>query len=274
MEENGQNTSDIKLILERLNLLEKRVSSLEKFIREKLKVSLDSQLALRGLVITESGDPVLVSPDIDKKLYEKLKSYYFRRIVVDILMLGRFRREEAPLYLKRWGEEVETHLKFLEEVGIVAESNGDIVSRFSFNYSGLILEWFLSRFLAEEFGIESKYAVRLKNLKYGGDIDVLGVYDYRILMIECKESPPNNVPVSELRLILRRIDSLKPDIFLFVIDTTLSIKRNIVDNMNWILKSEIKELKNGVYAFGKNRFLISAKRDLLKNISFAIRSID
>jgi len=76
-----------------------------------------------------------------------------------------------------------------------------------------------------------------------------------------------------LKSIVKRVESFKPDFFIFVVDTTLSIKRNIIDNISWIIKLNSENLKQGIYKFSESWFVINAKRDLLKNLSFVIKSI-
>ncbi|MEA3313677.1 MAG: hypothetical protein U9Q18_04805, partial [Caldisericota bacterium] len=106
-----------------------------------------------------------------------------------------------------------------------------------------------------------------------GDIDVVARVGTKLVMIECKESPPNNISVGELKSILDRVNYLKPDSFILLIDTTLSIKRNILDNIKWILHDEPQRYREGVYRVKGNYYIVTAKRNILQNLAVAINLV-
>ncbi len=168
------------------------------------------------------------------------------------------------------GEKTEDYLNALSSFRIVSIEDGVYKANFSVSFAGVLFEWLIWKYLSEELNLEALLNVRIRGIKHGGDTDVAARFGTKLIAVECKESPPNNIPVSELKSIDERIEILKPDIFLFAIDTTLSIERNIIDNLKWILKVNPKKVREGVYMANKYFFVVTAKRDVLQNIKFAI----
>jgi len=263
----------IDLLLQKLEKLELRIARVEKIINKYFPFSIEGILKERGYEIIKEGSFDLLKVGEHPEFFRYLKSYFFRRTIIDLLRLGEIDSESLKSFGKKWGVSVLDYIPILEKTGIITRVGDKFKSNYTFEYSGVILEWFIAKSLQDNFGLESKFAVKLKNLKSGGDIDIIARIGPKIIMIECKESPPNNIPVSELRSILRRAESFKPDLFILVIDTTLSLKRNIIDNISWISKLSPLSSKQGVYKFSESCFVINAKRDLIKNLSFVIKSI-
>ena len=263
----------IDLLFQKIEKLESRIAQVEKVINKYFPFSIDTILKEKGYEIIKEGDFNVFPFSNDQVFFENLKGYFFRRTIIDVLKLGEIDRDQLQILEEKWSPSVIDYLPLLEKSRIIRKVGNKFKSNYTFEYSGVILEWFIAKSLKDSFGLESKFAVKLKNLKSGGDLDVIALIGSKILMIECKESPPNNIPVSELKSIVKRVESFKPDFFIFVVDTTLSIKRNIIDNISWIIKLNSENLKQGIYKFSESWFVINAKRDLLKNLSFVIKSI-
>ncbi len=187
-----------------------------------------------------------------------------------MLFLKTVDKKHIDLLIKKWGTGVPDYLLFMERLGIITKKNGVYIANFPISLIGNLLEWLIGKFLSEELHLETLINVRLKGFENGGDIDIISRIETKLVMIECKESPPNNVPFTELKHICERVNTFKPDIFIFAIDTTLSIKRNITDNLEKICKTNFIKLREGVYKNSATFFVVSSKRDLLQNISFAI----
>jgi len=187
-----------------------------------------------------------------------------------VLFLKTVDKKHIDLLIKKWGTGVPDYLLFMERLGIITKKNRVYIANFPISFIGNLLEWLIGKFLSEELHLETLINVRLKGFENGGDIDIISRIETKLVMIECKESPPNNVPFTELKHICERVNTFKPDIFIFAIDTTLSIKRNITDNLEKICKTNFIKLREGVYKNSATFFVVSSKRDLLQNISFAI----
>lgn len=263
----------IDLLVDKIEKIESRIGRLEKIIDMHFPFSIEGILREKGYEIIREGNPDLFKGNEGVKFFQNLKSYFFRRTTIDILRLREIDEEQYKALMEKWGGSAVEYVKILKRTGIIKEFQKKLKANYSFEYSGVILEWFIAKAIKELLGMESKFAVKLKNLRLGGDIDVIARSGSKLIMIECKESPPNNVPVSELKAITKRVEALKPDYFIFVLDTTLSLKRNIIDNLSWITKSNPLYVKIGVYKFGENLFVINAKRDLIKNLIYVVNRI-
>ncbi len=203
---------------------------------------------------------------------EDLKSYYVRRFLSDIFQLRSLSEPEISILLEKWYIKKDFLKKLIENKILVKDVEHYHLNDSSNNFS-LLIGSYLARFLKNEFGIDAILNVKLKQLKDGGDIDILGSYKFNLIMAEVKESPPNNISVKDLRLLYKRFESVDPDFFVFVIDTTLSIKRNILDNLKTLFGIDALRLKEGVYQFSNGSFVITAKRDLLSNLRYVFEKL-
>jgi hypothetical protein len=203
-------------------------------------------------------------------LEEELNSYYVRRFLSDIFQLRSLSESEVSILLEKW------HIKkdFLQKLiinGILVKNGKRYHLNDDLNNFSLLISSYLARFLKSEFDIDAILNVKLKQLKDGGDVDILGSFKFNLIMAEIKESPPNNISVRELRLLYRRFESVDPDFFVFIIDTTLSIKRNIIDNLKALFGMDVLRLKEGVYQVSNGSYVITPKRDLLSNVRFVFQ---
>ncbi len=257
-----------------IKLLKKRISYLEDTLKDYLPFSIDKLLLLRGFKVIRKRETFDLIEKRDQNLfYSLLKSYYFRRVLRDVLFIKKIGEKEKELIQEKWGEVAKNYIAKIETLGIIQKKNKFLVTQFSLGDMGAILEWFIGEYLHEELDLETITNVKLKNLGPGGDIDVLARIGTKLVMIECKESPPNNISVAELKSIFDRVNYFKPDSFILLIDTTLSIKRNILDNINWILHVESQRLKEGVYQVKNYYYILTAKREILQNLAFTINLI-
>ncbi|MCD6426976.1 MAG: hypothetical protein J7L03_02575 [Caldisericaceae bacterium] len=241
---------------------------MENLLEEYFPFSLQKLVEKRGIKISSYGREIPLSHK--ENLFELLKSYYFRRVLHDVLSLGELDKGKIGILEEKWGKNVDKYLRSMKRIGIIEKRENIYNSRFPPSFVGNLFEWFVGEFLSQELHLETMVNVRLKEFKNGGDIDILSRVGVSLIMMECKESPPNNVPFPELKSVTERVLNLKPELFIFVIDTTLSVERNITNNFSHILGTEFVKVKEGVYKGGKSFFVVTAKRNLLQNISFAI----
>lgn len=262
--------TDFDDIKTKLDILESRISEIEHLLDAYFPLSIEKLLEIRGFKIVRSAEKKHFYDE--DYLFNLFKSYYFRRILHDVLTLGTIESEAIEKLSKKWGGSVSKELELIVTFGFAKKTKeGILVSNYSASYMGEMLEWFIGKFLSDILHLEVITGVRIGGLDNGGDIDVLSRIGTKLIAIECKESPPNNVPVSEMQAMYFRNTKIKPDLFIFLIDTTLSIKRNILDNLEWITKSKYRRMHEGVYEFDNNLFVINAKRTLLHNLEIAIR---
>jgi hypothetical protein len=96
--------------------------------------------------------------------------------------------------------------------------------------------------------------------------------------VECKASPPYNVPAGSLAGFLERLRSLQPEFAILLLDTTLRIDRNIIDNLRRLREergSEPRVLRatHGTYEIGDGRplLVITSRRSLVANLRWCLR---
>ncbi|MGB9832827.1 MAG: hypothetical protein ACPLPP_04925 [Caldisericum exile] len=244
--------------------LERKFKLLERILNDE--VSFSDLLLVRGFKYFSYFEPSKID---GSKLFNLLSKYYVRRFLADFFMFENVRKEDLNQLMTKWKIKNSTVQDLLDSRIVLMENekffrNPDIRD-FSF-----IVESLIAFLLNKKFGIDSILNVKLKELSKGGDIDILGKWKLELIMIELKESPPNNVSLTELKLTFERFRSVSPDIFIFALDTTLSIKRNIIDNLTNLYKVNPQKIREGIYKISENSFVVTAKRDLLSNISYVL----
>ncbi len=262
--------TDFDDIKTKIDILESRISEMEHLLDAYFPFSIEKLLEIRGLKVVRTAEKKYFYQE--NYLFELFKSYYFRRILHDVLTLEVIDGKAIEKLSKKWGGSVTKELELIAGFGFAKKTKDSIfISNYPVSYLGELLEWFIGKFLGDILHLEVMTGVRIGGLDSGGDVDVLSRIGTKLIAIECKESPPNNVPVSEMQAMLFRKTKIKPDIFIFLIDTTLSINRNILDNLRWITRSKCIRVHEGVYKFDDNLFVVSAKRSLLHNLEITIR---
>ncbi len=223
--------------------------------------------------------PLQVS--LREEYFSFLGHYRFRRLLSDIIHSHNNGLIDLKKLFSRWNlEEIGEYWNLLLKTEIVK----CIDKYYYFSYPsidnfGETIEWYISELLIKEFKIPSLWGIKIKEIRGGGDFDILGILEDKLIYIECKTSPPNNVRLRELWEFLRRREELKPKITIFFIDTTLKIERNIINNMKSLLdkrfskelEKNILKLKEGVYSFDKKLYIMQSKGDLIRNLQIIFR---
>ncbi len=259
----------------------------ESFLERLEEIRLKRTLRLRGYFITESCllNRVILPKKKDEEIYEKyyqlLFHYRFRRLLSDLIQVKNSGFINLELLLTKWKwEEISEYFEFLVSSGILEK----IKDKFYFTFYNLdnfgeTLEWFVAQILKREFSIPALWGVKLLDISGGGDFDVLGLIESYLLYIECKTSPPNNVRLRDLWEFLRRREVLGSQLTIFLIDTTLKVERNIIDNIKLLLdrrfsptrKNEVIKEKEGIYSFPPNLFILQSKGDFIVNFQYIFR---
>ncbi len=146
---------------------------------------------------------------------------------------------------------------------------------------GDTLEWFVAQVFPREFLAPAAWDVRLLGIGQGGDFDVITVLDGRLGYVECKGSPPYNVSADALARFLGRIGHLVPDFAILVIDTTLRVDRNIIDNLRRLLSESsgvapgVVRASDGLYEIGGDLplFVVTSRRSLVENLQQCLRRL-
>ncbi|MBC7194406.1 MAG: hypothetical protein H5U37_01930 [Caldisericia bacterium] len=272
-----------KLEIEFLNLKE-NLSKIIYFIDKNYgKEIIFSLLKERGFEVLEIKDKKLILPE-DKvyfdEYFKNLKSYYFRRILQDTIKKKEFDLNFVEKLKEKWGEDVvEKYLQKLINYGILKRVNFLYKSKFKdIDNIGNTLEWYIGEVLKKEFSIPVISNIEIKNLSEGGDFDIFFLLLGNLSYLEIKSSPPNNISIEELENFVKRVNAIGTRVSILFIDTTLNIKRNIIDNMKFLLKRVKRDfsgkmIRNGFYKVSKGIYVFNSKRSIEESMRIVINDL-
>lgn len=262
----------ISNIEESIRRLERKIKLLELFCLEHKDISFEKLLSVRGFTSFTSLDVRLLDEGIIEEFYNDLLSYYKRRFLNDIFSLKAFSISTLENLKKKWNINDDFVERLISNKVILSFDNHFKINEHLPNF-GFIMQFFIGEYLRKNYSIEYLLNVKVKNIRKGGDIDILLKKNLSLFAIEFKESPPNNVSLTDLKLIVDRVKELDPDYFFLILDTTLSIKRNILDNLSNLTSIDVKRLREGIYEVKKDFYVITSKRDLFANLDFVFKRI-
>ena len=237
----------------------------------------------RGLNVAYSEEMKLVLPKNNiyfDEYFELLGSYYFRRILSDIIKKKEFNEDFVYKLEEKWGEKaVKKYLPYILKYEIITKQNNKYISNYyDIDNFGDTLEWYIVKILLKEFSTPSISNVRIKGLSIGGDFDIFFLLLGKISYLEIKSSPPNNISIEEIENFIKRVDIINPYVSILFIDTTLNIKRNIIDNMKFLLKRVNREfyeknIRNGFYKVSKGIYVFNSKRSFKISFSYVLEDL-
>ncbi len=141
---------------------------------------------------------------------------------------------------------------------------------------GGTLEWYLGRELSARLGFDTATALRFGAPGVGGDLDVVAAAEGRLLYIEAKSSPPRQISEEEVAAFFDRLEVLRPDLALFVVDTALRLGDKVVP----MLAGEVarrtgrpapsRRVIREVWAVTPRLYAVGAKGDLAGNVARAV----
>lgn len=278
--------SILRGLRERLDGLEKRVDALEQR-PSPLLPSVEATLRHRGWVaaVHSSLQRVLLprpaAPAHIDRFYADLRHYHFRRILQETAERRRLGAADVRQLVARWGPHTAATLDRLVEYGLLRRRGRGIemVAEEAKTF-GETLEWFVAQVFVREFAAPAAWEARVRGLERGGDFDVLVVLDGRLGYVECKGSPPYNISADALTRYLERTRRLSPDFTILLVDTTLRIERNIIDNLVRLLRGEtgqhpVTRATPGVYELGGGppSFVVTSRRSLVANLAVCLRRL-
>ena len=249
------------------------------------RTSLYALLRQRGLVparCNPSDHLFLPDPLPHRKrtrLLQLWKDYGFRLLLRDILKspesvsLSALTHYCAP-------EAAERFLLELVELGLVENRGGDRYTCLVGDSSsfGVTLEWFLSEIIAEEFAAPTLWGVRIRGTGLG-DFDVLATLGDRLLYTEAKSSPPKHIHHGEVMAFWHRLESLRPDMAIYFVDTHLRMKDKIVILFEQAIrelgldreKFAVKRLHDEIFHIQERIFIANSHRSVVGNLRRCIR---
>jgi hypothetical protein len=140
---------------------------------------------------------------------------------------------------------------------------------------GGTLEWYVAELLAREFGCAAAYGLRIHGAPHGGDYDVVACAEGELIYVETKSAPPRQIVQGEVGAFLDRVDTLRPDVALFLADTTLRMRDKLVvlfaaevarRGLGW----EAERLARETWRVGPEVYLVNADPDLARTIGWCL----
>ena len=210
------------------------------------------------------------------RLSQWLGHYAFRLFLRGAIRLSDgFRPADTTKYLDR--AQARTYAEVLVDLGLAARVSRDVYRlKWQARNFGGVLEWFVGRELELRYGFKVATGVRLHIRGGGGDLDVVAAAEGKLIYIELKSSPPRNLAASGMAAFCDRLNLLRPDVSLFVVDTALRLSDKVVP----MLLEEFRRRKYAVdqpariaaqlWALTPHVYVVNGSRDLMANIMKAI----
>ncbi|MDI6860516.1 MAG: hypothetical protein QMD25_00660 [Caldisericia bacterium] len=269
-----------KLEIEFKNLkenLSKIIYFIDKNYGKEIIISL---LKERGFEVREIIDKRIILPKNEiyfEEYFKNLKSYYFRRILQDTIKKKEFSLDFISKLKEKWGSKVvDKYLTKLVQYEILLKDNSNYISNFiEIDNIGNTLEWYIGEVLKREFSIPIVSNIEIKNIKQGGDFDIFFLLLGNLSYLEIKSSPPNNISIEEIENFIKRVVSVGTNVSILFIDTTLNIKRNIIDNMEFLLRRVKRKfigkmIRNGFYKVSQGLYVFNSKRSIEESIRIVL----
>jgi hypothetical protein len=144
---------------------------------------------------------------------------------------------------------------------------------------GPTLEWFVAAVLEREYGIPSAWNVRLDAACGGGDYDVIGFQDGACIYVETKSSPPRNIEARQIHAFFDRLETLRPQVAIFLNDTQLRMGDKIAVLFAAELRHRlgrraqqvpVERLKGELFTAGRHVFIANSDPDLAGNLGVCL----
>jgi hypothetical protein len=237
-------------------------------------------LARRGLRPEKTPADVPFPPQLDPELADRIAAclghYAFRLFLRGVIRRSAgFLPAETTRYLT--AKQSENYAGILVDLGI-----GERISRGRYRLKwparsfGGTLEWYVARELERRFGFEVATGVKLHTRGAGGDLDVVAAVEGKLIYLELKSSPPKNLAVNEVAAFFDRLNLLRPDLSLFVVDTALRLSDKVVPMLlkegrsRGLAKFRPKLIGGQLWSITPSIYAVNGSRDLMGNIGRAI----
>ncbi|NTX67440.1 hypothetical protein HUA74_43005 [Myxococcus sp. CA051A] len=237
-----------------------------------------AMLARRGFQATvaplDLPFPADVSGARAERLVERLGHYAFRLFLRGaILRHGSFTPMEATRYLEEAGATA-----FAEDLVSLdlatREADGRYLLRHPTASFGGTLEWYVAHELRGRFGFDVAAGVKFHAPDVGGDLDVVGAAEGRLVYLEMKSSPPKHLAADEVGAFFRRVRALRPHVSVFVMDTALRLSDKVLPLLQAELSTQPapppRRIVREVWALTPHLYVVNARQDLMGNIGLAL----
>ena len=226
--------------------------------------------------------PEASSQEVEDTFYHLMKKYSFRIFLRDLIQhITSLKPEHLCKYCSE--QIARQYLNTLSQHGILRKSDPwtyTFVSGSHHNF-GDTLEWFVAKVMEKEFHVPATWGNRLKNHKTGGDYDVIANVESHLVYIEVKSSPPKHIDIPEITAFMDRVNTLRPDVAIFLEDTHLRMKDKLVGmfekeirnrygdqvSQNYLLQRVHRE----IFSINKAIFITNTKPDLISNLEICLK---
>jgi len=232
-------------------------------------------LRRRGLCWNGERDPTpLLVPEgaARSRHYRLLGHYSYRLFLRDVL---RYRGDLRAERLARYVSEpvAGRYLRFLVAARLVARDGPGrhrLADEKIVSFGGT-LEWYVAALLEREFGCAVAWGLRIPHARGGGDYDVMACAEGELWYVETKSAPPRQIVDAEIAAFLGRVDTLRPDLAIFLDDTTLRMRDKLVPmfaaaiarrGLGW---SPLR-VEREIWSVGPEIYLVNADPQLARNL--------
>lgn len=211
------------------------------------------------------------------RLAELLGHYAFRLFLRGaILRPEGFAPEEVTQYLKK--SQSRAYAEQMVKHGLAERTlRGRYRLLRTAKSFGGTLEWYVARELGRRLGFDVAVGVRFHARGVGGDLDVVAAAEGKLAYLELKSSPPKNLEAREMAAFFERVQLVRPDITLFVVDTALRLSDKVLP----MLVAELehcrgdgsvvpRRVERELWALTPYLYAVNGKLNLISNIGRAL----
>jgi hypothetical protein len=239
-----------------------------------------AMLARRGLRPQKAAADQPFAQPLDERLADRL-SEWLGHYAFRLFLRGAIRKSEgfAPADTTRYLTKAQSgsYAEVLAGLGLAEKiSRGRYRLKWAARSFGGVLEWYVGRELERRFGFDVATGVKLHVRGVGGDLDVIAAAEGKLVYVELKSSPPKNLAAGELAAYCDRLNLLRPDVSLFVVDTALRLSDKVMPMLKVELErhgyssSSPKRIAAQLWALTPHIYAVNGSRDLMANIGKAI----
>jgi hypothetical protein len=237
-------------------------------------------LARRGFRPTTSLPDLPFPPDLGEELADRLAArlghYGFRLFLRGAIQRpAGFAPAEATRYLTT--AQARACAEALLELGLARRlGSGRYRLVHPARSFGGTLEWYVARELRRRLGFDVLAGLKFRQPGVGGDLDLVAAAEGRLAYLELKSSPPRHLSESEVAAFFDRLQALRPDLALFVMDTALRLSDKVVPMLDeeqrrrWSGAAPPRRVVRELWAFGDGLYAVNAKPDLMANVARAV----
>lgn len=181
--------------------------------------SIENTLKRRGYDVKTIADTLNVIQTSDI-FYENFKSFQFRQIL-KLIYDSENGLSESEILEKISNLTPDSLSKKLEV--LINENclirNESLYIKIKKKKISRTFEWFISEIIRREMSGIASSGIKLKNLKSGGDYDVVSRLEDAVVHIECKSGSILNIKENEITNFIGRYKDLAPELSILLIDT-------------------------------------------------------